>query len=334
MEEKRIPLAWPVRWRRIRSQTIPIVCFAGALVASGWMWQWHGASVQGVGEVDGLRVDITSPTAGLVVAMPSQRGGGQWTVFDRVSAGDIIARIDDQQLEATKSLLRRDVKDLIDQVEELQEQSAADGAQVDESVGIALEHERSRLAAIEQLASTPSPAGASRAAEADSAPPELSDKVAAQTRDEIVRMREARRALDLRWEELSLRTGLLEIPAPISGTLVNVYCWPGQIVHPGGLIATVAADHGQHIVGYVPEHSTIEPKVGMRVTLRARLSGAPRLTSEVEEVGQMIERLPEHHWSIANMAQWGLPVRIKMPADAVLKPGALVDIVFHTADAR
>lgn len=335
MEEKRVPLAWPVRWRRIRSQTIPILCFVGTLFASGWMWQWHGASVQGVGEVDGLRVDITSPTAGLVVAMPSQRGGGQWTVFDRVSAGDIIARIDDQQLEATKSLLRRDVKDLIDQVEELREQQTeAGGAQVDASLRLALEYERSRLQAIEQLATTPTPNGASPAPESDAAEPKLSDQVAAETRDEIVRMREARRALDLRWEELSLRTGLLEIPAPISGTLVNVYCWPGQIVHPGGLIATVAADHGQHIVGYVPEHSTIQPKVGMRVTLRARLAGAPRITSEVEEVGQMIERLPEHHWAVANMAQWGLPVRIKMPAEASLRPGALVDIVFHTADAR
>jgi multidrug resistance efflux pump len=333
MEEKRIPLAWTVRWRRIRSQTIPIACFVAALFASGWLWSWHGASVQGIGEVDGLRVDITSPTAGLVIALPSQTRG-QWTVFDRVTAGDTIARIDDQQLEATKSLLRRDVKDLIDQVEQLEEQQAEGGAEVDESVRSALAFEQSRLQAIEQLASTPAPAGSNETRPSDAAPPELSDQVAAETRDEIVRMREARRALDLRWEELSLRTGLLEIPAPISGTLVNVYCWPGQIVHPGGLIATIAADHGQHIVGYVPEHSTIEPKVGMRVTLRARLSGAPRLTSEIEEVGQMIEQLPAHQRAIANLPQWGLPVRIKMPAEAVLKPGALVDIVFHTADAR
>jgi multidrug resistance efflux pump len=334
MEEKRIPLAWPVRWRRLRSQTLPIFCFALALFTSGWLWQWHGASVQGVGEVDGLRVDITSPTAGLVIALPSQTRG-QWTVFDHVRAGDIIARIDDQQLEASKSLLRRDVKDLIEQVSEMQaEQAEVDTPEINDVVRRTLEYEQSRLKAIEQLAATPSPSGSKEARESDAAPPELSDTIAAETRDELVRVREARRALDLRWEELSLRTGLLEVPAPISGTLVNVYCWPGQIVHPGGLIATIAADHGQHIVGYVPEHSTIEPKVGMRVTLRARLSGAPRIASEIEEVGQMIEQLPAHQRGIANIPQWGLPVRIKMPTEAALRPGALVDIVFHTADAR
>src|SRR5688572_16741551 len=182
-QDKRIPLAWSVRWRRIRSQAIPAFAFFAALLTSGWMWQWHGASVQGVGEVDGLRVDITSPTAGLIIALPSQRGGGQWTVFDRVNKNDIIARIDDQQLEATKSLLRRDVKDLIDQVEELQEQQTeAGGAQVDESVPLALEYELSQLEEIEQLATTPSPAGASRARESDSTEPSLSDQVAADTR--------------------------------------------------------------------------------------------------------------------------------------------------------
>ena len=135
--------------------------------------------------------------------------------------------------------------------------------------------------------------------------------------------------MDLRWEELSLRSDLLEIPAPISGTLVNVYCWPGQIVAPGGLIATIAADHGQHIVGYVPEQSTIVPKVGMQVTMRARMARSPRITSTIEEVGKQIQQLPSHQRAVANLPQWGLPVRIKMPPDASLRPGSLVDIVFR-----
>ena len=333
MEQTRVPLAWHVRLRRIRSQTLPMVSFAFALLVSGWLWQLHGSAVQGIGEVDGLRVDITSPTAGLVIALPHSTHG-QWTVFDHVKAGDIIARIDDQQLEASKSLLRRDVKDLIEQVKNLQvERDDVQNAEVSELVQQAWQYEQARLQSLEQLAGTAPQETPDKVADPEPAP-ELSASVPVAIRDELVRVREARRALDLRWEELSLRTGLLEIPAPISGTLVNVYCWPGQIVHPGGLIATIAADHGQHIVGYVPEHSDVVVKAGMPVTLRARLPASPRVTTEIEEVGQMIERLPEHFWAITNIPQWGLPVRIKLPPEVALRPGSLVDIVFHQASTQ
>jgi hypothetical protein len=53
------------------------------------------------------------------------------------------------------------------------------------------------------------------------------------------------------------------------------------------------------------------------------------VASEVEEVGQQIERVPTHFLGDPSLRQWGLPVRIKMPTDAVFQPGALVDVVFH-----
>ena len=333
-QEKRIPLAWNVRWRRIRSQAIPAAAFLAALLTSGWMWQWSGSSVQGVGEVDSLRVDITSPTAGLVIALPHETRG-QWTVFDHVQAGQIIAKIDDQQLEASKSLLLRDIKDLQDKL--VQEQSAGattEGAETSDDVRRAWEFERLRLQTLEQLLSAAPQLTPRELDELRSAPLELPESVPAKIRDELARVREERRGLDLRWEELSLRSTLLEIPAPITGTLTNVYCWPGQIVAPGGLIATIAADHGQHIVGYIPEQSTIVPKVGMQVTMRARMARSPRITSTIEEVGKQIQQLPSHQRAVANLPQWGLPVRIKMPPDASLRPGSLVDIVFHTAKAK
>jgi multidrug resistance efflux pump len=303
-------------------------------LVTGWLWQWHGAAVQGVGEVDGLRVDITSPTAGLVIALPHETRG-QWTVFDHVRAGDIIAKIDDQQFEASKSLLRRDIKDQLDQLNQSKSaQVAIEDAEASEAVRRAWEFEQSRLAALEQMLAAGPQVTPTDVDSLGPTAPELPESVPGPARDELLRMREARRGLDLRWEELSLRSGLLEIPAPISGTLVNVYCWPGQIVAPGGLIATIAADHGQHIVGYVPEQSTIEPKVGMEVTLRARVARSPRFVSTVEEVGKQIQQLPSHQRAIANIPQWGLPVRIKMPADAPLRPGTLVDIVFRRPTAR
>jgi multidrug resistance efflux pump len=293
------------------------------------MWQWSGSSVQGVGEVDGLRVDITSPSAGLVIALPHETRG-QWTVFDHVQAGQIIAKIDDQQLEASKSLLLRDIKDLQDKLVQEQSATTADGAEISEAVRRAWEFERLRLQTLEQLLSAAPQLTPRELDELRSAPLELPESVPAKIRDELARVRDQRRGLDLRWEELSLRSTLLEIPAPITGTLTNVYCWPGQIVAPGGLIATIAADHGQHIVGYIPEQSTIVPKVGMQVTMRARMARSPRITSTIEEVGKQIEQLPSHQRAVANLPQWGLPVRIKMPPDASLRPGSLVDIVFHT----
>jgi multidrug resistance efflux pump len=329
-QEKLIPLAWSVRWRRIRSQAIPAVAFIAAMLASGWMWKWNGSSVQGVGEVDGLRVDITSPTAGLVIALPHQTRG-QWTVFDHVQAGQIIARIDDQQLEASKSLLLRDIKDLKDKLGQEQSASAsADAAETNDVVRRAWEFERLRLQSLEQLLSAAPQLTPRELDELRSAPLELPEKVPATIRDELARIRDERRGLDLRWEELSLRSGLLEIPAPITGTLVNVYCWPGQIVAPGGLIATIAADHGQHIVGYIPEQSTIVPKVGMQVTMRARMARSPRITSTIEEIGKQIQQLPSHQRALANLSQRGMQVRIKMPPDASLLPGSLIDIVFHS----
>jgi multidrug resistance efflux pump len=228
MQEKRVPLAWSVRWRRIRSQAIPIATFVVAVVGSGWLWRERGMGVQSVGEVSSPQVDVTSPTTGVVVALPNQTSG-QWSVYDHIQAGEIIARIEEQAAETGKTV---------------------------------------------------------------------------------------------------------EIPSPISGTLVAIRCLPGQMVIPGQLIATIAADHGQHIVGYIPEESSLSARRGMRVTLRSRTAGAPRLTSEVEEVGVQIERIPRHQQTSAAMPQWGTPVRIKVPTDMALRPGALVDLQFDGADAR
>ena len=59
--------------------------------------------VQGVGEVEFAAVDVTSPTTGRIVALPNQTSG-QWSVYDRVQAGDVIARIEEQSGDASKTV--------------------------------------------------------------------------------------------------------------------------------------------------------------------------------------------------------------------------------------
>jgi multidrug efflux pump subunit AcrA (membrane-fusion protein) len=179
-----------------------------------------GGVVQAIGEVDDLRVAVTSPATGRVIALPHHTQG-QWSLYDQVRAGDVIAHLE------------------------------------------------------------------------------------------------------------GLEPGqVVEVTAPISGTLVDITCWPGQTVIPGAVIATIAAEHSAQVIGYIPEDSTLEARPGMRVMLRPRASGGKQYVSEVEQVGRQIEQVPRHQRSVASIPQWGTPVRIKVPDEVALKPGMLVDLRF------
>jgi multidrug resistance efflux pump len=331
MQEKRIPLAWSVRWRRVRLQAVPIASFIVAVGMCAWLWRERGAAVHGVGEVDALRIDVTSPTTGMLTALP-HRGGGQWSLYDHVVKGDVIAVFDDRQAQLDKDLLRQEAEQLYGQIAEWQLESADPGeATATDAVGAVSEYERARLSALQQAVqgeADPGPLETGVAADV----PQLPEDVPEPIRVAFARLRHTRASLELRWKEIRLQSELRVIRAPITGTLVAVYCWPGQTVHQGALVATLAADHGRHIVSYLPEQSSLQPTTGMKVTVRPRLAGALRLTTEVEKVGRQIRQIPDHQVGSTAMPQWGLPVRIKLPSNATLQPGALVDVVFHRKD--
>lgn len=329
MQEKRIPLAWSARWRRLRLHAIPVVCFILAIVTCGWLWQRHGATVHGLGQVDALRVDVTSPNEGLVVALPRQ-AGGQWSLYDHVQAGDVIARFDDRQLLVTRNQLRQEIRQLLEQIDGWQVEPVGDaGAAASTAVGRVLQGERSRLTALDQwLADEPQP-GAAAPSERAGEVAEPLDAVPKTDRIALERLGDARRGIELRVDDLRLRGELLEVHAPISGTLVAVDCWPGQAVHEGAPIATIAADHGRHIVSFLPEDSRIVAEPGMQVSISSRVAGSHRITSQIERVGRQYERIPSRFNQNASSSRWGLPIRIKMPADAPWRPGALVEITYQ-----
>ena len=179
--EKRIPLAWSARWRRIRLQAVPIACFLLALGTSGWLWQLQGSTVRSVGEVDALRIDVTSPAAGLVVALPHQTGR-QWNLYDHVLADEVIAQFDDGPLETEKNLLRHDVKQLRNEISRWQTELADHrDAAVRNAALAAAEQEQSRLAEMEQALGVVSDAPLD-AGELRSAPPELPETAPAAIR--------------------------------------------------------------------------------------------------------------------------------------------------------
>ena len=146
-QEKRIPLAWTVRWRRIRSQAIPAVAFLCRIA--------HQRLAVAVDGVVGARRGGSRWPAGRhhqPDGRPGDRAAARDTrAVDRVrprASGRNHCPIDDQQFEASKSLLRRDIKDLHDKLSSRSSRPAAttEGAETSDAVRRAWEFEQSRLA--------------------------------------------------------------------------------------------------------------------------------------------------------------------------------------------
>ena len=119
----------------------------------------------------------------------------------------------------------------------------------------------------------------------------------------------------------------LEIRAPISGIISAIHSWPGQAVQRGEPVVTIAADHGRYVVGYVRQENNLTVRDEMAVQIRPRGDVNTKfVTTKVERVGPQFEPVPEHQLMDPTRAEWGLPIRIAIPAELDLHPGSLVDI--------
>jgi multidrug resistance efflux pump len=128
--------------------------------------------------------------------------------------------------------------------------------------------------------------------------------------------------------ELQLQLELLEVRAPFAGAIAAIHAWPGQVIQPGDPIITLAAEQGRYVVAYVRDTERFRPNVGMKIDLRTRHEQPLIYVTHIEHVGPQIELLPPHQLRDPRMMEWGLPVRIAIPATASLRPGELVDVRF------
>ncbi|HEY4760674.1 MAG TPA: HlyD family efflux transporter periplasmic adaptor subunit [Thermoguttaceae bacterium] len=143
--------------------------------------------------------------------------------------------------------------------------------------------------------------------------------------DPIVRAIDAQQA---RIKELQLQIDNLEIRAPITGTICAIHRWPGQTVRAGDPIMTIAADTGRYIVSYIRQENIIRPQPGADVLIKVREPKAVTVASKVEQVGSQMEMVPLHQLRNVQLPEWGVPVRISIPNNLVVKPGELVDVSF------
>jgi multidrug resistance efflux pump len=324
----RVPVARNVRLRRLRVRAVPAICLLAT--AAGWlaMWNTQAKSVNGVGRVSTLRIDITSPASGLIARMPHHTGL-QWSLFDHVREGDVIAEYDDGEYQADKAQFSHDSETLQKELAAWREYFAkdADAAIIAQLKKLEEEETQQVTALVTQVQQG---AAAERVTQDQPIGQDLlPSELPAAAREHFTELRNERQLLAIRALQLRNQANTLLIRAPITGTLVDVFCSPGQRLHAGAPIATLAADYGSSIVSYLPEATRFEPLPGMRVTLRTRAVGAKAVDSEIEEVGRQIEPIPTSLAPNPAIPERGLPIRIALPAQTDLQPGVLVDIIYH-----
>jgi multidrug resistance efflux pump len=324
----RVPVARSVRLRRFRVRALPALFLL--VTAVGWiaLWNVQAMSVSAVGRVSTLRIDITSPASGMIARMPHQTGL-QWSLFDHVREGDVIAEYDDSEYQADKAQFIHDSEHLQKELVAWREYFVKDtDPALAEQIKSLEQKEIEQLKALAQQVQQGADAG--RVTQEQPIGQELLPaELSSAAREHFTELRNDRQLLAIRALQLRNQANALLIRAPISGTLVDVFCSPGQRLPAGALIATLAADYGSYIVSYLPEATRFEPLPGMRVTLRSRAAGAAAVESEIEEVGRQIEPVPISLATNPTIPERGLPVRIALPTEIDLQPGVLVDIVFH-----
>jgi multidrug resistance efflux pump len=143
-QSDRIPIPLSHRWRWIRIQAVPLIVFAICVFVATQLWKSQGGTAHAVGEVLAVRVDLISQLDGVLADVPYRR----LQLFDRVQAGDVVLRLDDQATRAALETLSKSLEQAKAELDKTAEQARVDDAsrRVDE-----LSEVRRRALRIEEL---------------------------------------------------------------------------------------------------------------------------------------------------------------------------------------
>jgi len=311
-----IPTPLPLLMRRVRYQVVPILTLVVCLVLSGWLWVRRGGSVTAIGSVNAIQVPVNSKIDGLLVELPRKV-----QIFDSVSAGEVLARLDSSHIEAQ---IQRETERLNEVRRQL------DMLNKPKSRNPTTNPTKGATASPSPEATAVPLKGAARSAMlkaemADTDDEELLNNPLLQSKFSLEMMASSYQA---KIAELEQKVLAQDIKAPISGTIISIHRSPGQAVTAGQAILTIASEKGDYIVTYVRQSQVIQPTPGM--TVNVHLRSAPRtIRSHVTSIGPQVEKVPPEHLRDPRMLEWGLPVHVAIPPDTRLRPGELVDLFFR-----
>ena len=135
--------------------------------------------------------------------------------------------------------------------------------------------------------------------------------------------------------EIQAQIDLCEIVAPTSGTICEIFCYPGQQIRAGDPILTIARDNGdegRYVVSRLKQEQRIAPQEGDEVTVRARIPGSEAVIATIVAVSPQFEPVPLTRLVDSKVQEWARPIRIRLPdplpAGVKFTPGELVDVTY------
>lgn len=355
-----IPTPRAQRWRDFRMHVMPIIVFVTGVAMVAYLWNKNLAPSAFVGEVERIQASVVSPDVGVLVLT-------NLTVarFQPVKAGEVLGYLDtgDPRTAGTLTVLRArfDLMRLESSYPELDQQrnrldverlrSDLMRQQVDlatarinlqraenESARVTRLHEAGLVSESEyDLALKTKEALAVDVSERTKLVAELDRRV--KDLDSLVEVAVGVQRTNLLVQSNQLaraeqRLGLFPLLAPIDGVVTQILHRDGEIVTRGEPIFTISKDNPDHIVGYVRQPVSFQPRIGMDVEIRTR--GPRRQTgmAKIVQVGPEMELFsqPLRVRGFGAAQERGLPVLIDLPEGMRVYPGELVDLFLKSAN--
>jgi len=353
---EKIPVPAKLRWREIRVRIFPFLIFVLVAGVVMWLWRDRVEATTMIGRVVGKQAEVRSPQSGSLADMTLN-------AFDRVQAGDVIARLvttDPQLMQAELAvvlaqieLIRLSRDPFVDQERNLlnYESMQVDLMENRARLGMARIRKQQALREFERLESMDE-RGLTAQEMLERARTEyeaLQEEVV--VIEELVDRLQARlERFDLdkvrdHWDEndplaaaLKVHERTLErieaemmpvtLRAPVSGQVAQVFRLSGEFVDQGEPILRIHAPQPDYIVGYIRHPLFIQPEPGMEVLVRKQGRDRHEAIMEIESVGVQMETVEEFTSLFPEQPfeTIGLPVRIALNHELDLRPGEVVDM--------
>lgn len=129
------------------------------------------------------------------------------------------------------------------------------------------------------------------------------------------------------WGVIDAEATPVQLTAPISGMISEVFHEDGAALTAGEPILVIRSEQPEYVVGYLPHPLRLEPRKGMEVVVRTQGSRPRQYEGRIIRVGAQLEDMSAAQHLVTNFIRMALPVQIAVAGDVSLRPGEIVNVM-------